>query len=159
MKAKSKKLFIILAVIAAVIVIAAAVFLSLFDKKYTLSVRPMPGATAIDGESYISFADLDTISFYTFFLHYPNPADVQPNYGALDIVDYYSEDCGYIGSGTKIDCDVIETAKEYALLHYYGVGVTDKNVSESVDDYWKIDMKQLWKGNYTETSIVDINET
>lgn len=53
--------------------------LGIFDKKYTLYTRPMPGATAIDGESYITFADIYITSYYTFFLHYKNPADVQLN--------------------------------------------------------------------------------
>ena len=58
------------------------------------------------------------------------------NVGALDIVYYYSNDCGYVGSGTKIDCEIIETNKKQAVLHYSGV---DKNgkITE-VDDYWMV---------------------
>ncbi len=146
---KAKKLFIISAVIAVILILAAA-FLIFFDRKYSLSVRPMPGATAIDGESYISFADLDDIDFYTFFLHYDAPADVQLNFGTLDIVDYYSADCGYVGSGTKIDCDVVETNKKQAVLHYSGVGVTEDGTKAEVDDYWTVNMEKLWNGEYTD---------
>ena len=154
MKIKNKKLFIVLTVVAVILIISAALLLGKYDKKYTLEVRVMPGATAIDGESYIEFADLGTVDFYTFFFHYIRPSDVQDNYGALDIVYYYSEDSGYVGSGTKIDCEVIETNKKQAVLHYSGVGVDEDGKLTEVDDYWSVNMNDLWNGRYTEVSII-----
>lgn len=152
MKIKNKKLFIVLTVIAVILIISAALFLGKYDKKYTLEVRVMPGATALDGESYIEFADLGTVDFYTFFFHYIKPSDVQDNYGALDIVYYYSEDCGYVGSGTKIDCEVVETDKKQAVLHYSGIGVDKDGKLTQVDDHWAVNMNDLWNGRYTEVS-------
>lgn len=155
MNTKIKKIIVILTSVITAVIILGTIFLGIFDKKYTLYTRPMPGATAIDGESYITFADIYITSFYTFFLHYKNPADVQLNYGALDIVDYYSVTCGFVGSGTKLDCDVVETNKNEAVLHYSGVGVDKDGVTTNVDDYWSVNMNDLWNGKYTNVSIIE----
>ena len=154
MNIKNKKRFVLLIVISVILIIFGTVLLNKYDRKYILEVRAMPGATAIDGESYISFADLGTVDFYTFFFHYIKTSDVQDNYGALDIVYYYSNDCGYIGSGTKIDCEVIETNKKQAVLHYSGVGVDKYGKNTEVDDYWMVNMNDLWNGRYTDVSII-----
>ncbi len=154
MKIKNKKLFALLIVISVILIVFGTVLLNKYDRKYMLEVRTMPGATAIDGESYISFADLGAVDFYTFFFHYIKPSDIQDNYGALDIVYYYSNDCGYIGSGTKIDCEVIETNKKQAVLHYSGVGVDKDGKITEVDDYWVVNMNDLWNGRYTDVSII-----
>ena len=73
----------------------------------------------------------------------------------MDIVYYYSNDCGYVGSGTKIDCEVIETNKKQAVFHYSGV---DKNgkITE-VDDYWMVNMNDLWNGRYTDVSKIQFD--
>lgn len=149
------KIIVILTCVITGVIISATIILGIIDKKYTLSVRPIHVAAATDGESYISFADLDTISFYTFFLHYKTPADVRLNYGALDIADYYSVICDFIGNGTKLDCDVIETSKDRAVLHYSGIGVGQNGAATAVDDYWSINMKDLWDGKYTDVSIIE----
>lgn len=113
----------------------------------------MLDATALDGESYIMFADFGTVDFYTIFLHYKDVENFQSNYGALDIVHYYSNDCNYIGNGTKIDFEVVELNKKSLVLHYYGVGITSDGKSVDIDDTWKIDMTTLWNGEYAQPEL------
>lgn len=155
---KMQKIIVILTCVITAVIISATIILGIIDKKYTLSVRSMPAAVSTDGESYISFADLDTISFYTFFLHYKTPADVRLNYGALDIAEYYSDTCGFVGNGTKLDCDVVEASKDRAVLHYNGIGVDKNGAATAVDDYWSINMKDLWDGKYTDVSIIEYSQ-
>lgn len=75
----------------------------------------------------------------------------------MDIVYYYSNDCGYVGSGTKIDCEVIETNKKQAVLHYSGVGVDKNGKITEVDDYWMVNMNDLWNGRYTDFSKIQFD--
>lgn len=154
---KVKRIITIIACIIAFLLILAITFLLVTNKQYTIAPREMPGATALDGESYIKFADIDTVTFYTVLLHYDNAEEFQDNYGAMDIVDYYSVDCNYVGNGTKIDCEVVEKNKDRLVLHYYGIGVTSEGAAESVDDNWEINMKNLWKGNYAKPILLNNN--
>lgn len=154
MNTKSQKIIVVITSVITAVIIAGTILLGIFDKKYTLSVHSMPVAAAIDSESYISFAELDTISFYTFFLYYKVPTDVQLNYGASDIVDYYSVNCGFVGKGTKLNCDVVEATKDQTVLHYSGVGVDKDGVMTRVDDYWSVNMNDLWNGKYTDVSMI-----
>ena len=150
-----KKAVSILAYIIGLLIVAAAVFVLITNRQYTVEPREMPGATALDGESYIKFADLGTVAFYTYFMHYDDVGAVYPNYGALDIVNYYSVEKDYSGSGTKIDCEIMEKNKKHLVLHYYGVGVTKENFAENVDDTWEINMEDFWNGKYAKPVILE----
>lgn len=87
-----------------VILLLAASFAAfrLTDKRYTLDIRPM-AVTVSDPDSYVMFADIEKITFYDYSRYYDTPSLVQDNYGAYDIVLYYSVDCGYSGAGTKLN--------------------------------------------------------
>lgn len=152
---KIKKAVFVLACIVGLLIIAAAAFVLITNKQYTVEPREMPGATALDGESYIKFADLGTVAFYTYFMHYDDVGAVYPNYGALDIVNYYSVEKDYSGSGTKIDCEIMEKNKKHLVLHYYGVGITSENSSENVDDTWEISMEDFWNGKYAKPVLLE----
>lgn len=152
---KKKKIIISIVSVILVLILAAASFLLIKNKHYTIDARPMIGATALDDESYIMFADFGTVDFYTVFLHYKDVEDFQGNYGALEIVQYYSNECLYIGSGTQIDFEILELNKKSLVLHYYGIGVTSDGKSTSIDDTWKIDMTTLWNGGYAKPELIN----
>lgn len=153
------RIILAVAITAAAAAIAALTILAATNKSYTIDVRPLPGATYLDGESRIEFADLESLNYYNYRQYYSDIADIQQNYtdGALDIVNYYSLERGYIGQGTYIKCSVSEKNKEQLILHYYGAGVTSDNISENVDDYWIINMDKLWRGESTDAELCDNN--
>ena len=152
---KKRKIFIIVVSIVLALILSVICFLLIKDKHYTIQARPMIGATAMDNESYIMFADFGTVDFYTIFLHYRDFENFQSNYGALDIVHHYSNDCNYIESGTQIDFEVVELNKKSLVLHYYGVGITSDGKSVDIDDTWKIDMTTLWNGGYAKPELIN----
>lgn len=139
-----------------VILLLAASFAAfrLTDKRYTLDIRPM-AVTVSDPDSYVMFADIGKITFYDYSRYYDTPSLVQDNYGAYDIVLYYSVDCGYSGAGTKLNCKVVEQNQDKLVLQYYGTGVTADGSSTSVDDRWTVNMGNLWNGKYAEALITE----
>ena len=50
---------------------------------------------------------------------------------------------------------MVETNKNEAVLHYSGVGVDKDGVATNVDDYWSVNMNDLWNGKYTNVSIIE----
>lgn len=136
-----------------ILLTALIVIFTVTNKSYTITVREMP-ATLLDEESFIEYADINKIIFYNWFQYYDNAGDVQPNYGALDIVYYYSVDCDYTGIGTHVKCEVVESGKDDLILHYYGNAVTGQGETVNVDDRWKVDMNSLWNGNYAGAELI-----
>ncbi len=155
MKIKSKRCLV--AYVSIFVCITAILVLVITNKQYTIEIRNIPGATSIDGESYIKLADIGDITYYNVLIYYNNIEDLQNNYNSMEIVNYYSQGLNYVGKGTQINCEVIEKNRQYFILHYYGQGITSENVSYIVDDYWKINMDDLWSGKPTKISNVTSN--
>lgn len=156
MKTKSKSKFIIIGIIA-VLIAAIGAYLAKTNRTYTFEIRPMLGATYLDGNSYIEFADFEEIKYYDSFLHYEYNSETESlegfgenlQQGAFDILNHYSNECDFIGEGTQIKCEPIEQTRKKAVLHYYGIGITSSGTKVNIDDYWEYNIGKAFDGEMT----------
>ena len=57
----------------------------------------------------------------------------------------------------KLTARLLKQIKKQAVLHYSGVGVDKNGKITEVDDYWMVNMNDLWNGRYTDVSKIQFD--
>jgi hypothetical protein len=155
MESAKKKITISVAASVALVLAVTAAYLIATNRQYSFDISNMPVTVDDIQGSYIAYTQVDNMTFYDYALHYDKIDLIQGNFGTPDIFAYYNANLGYSEVGTKIDCEVTEKNKDYAVLHYFGTGVTPDGETTNVDDYWRFDIANLWNGEYAGVTLTE----